>query len=756
MFDWKSGDDEWVEDGTAVATVPSSRFRLKGRGVLALVVLALLVVGGVWLAYRRVETQVTAVTNSREQEILAADRLLVETAVAGDNDLFTAFLSRAPEWADTQVQLQTRGSLFDRPPMGLWLDTRADLFASEFLSTTQFLFSPDLNGAELQMTMPYVTLDEAGELQSLRLQRTAVYRLQNNAWLLAEPDREFWGDYVHEERPYLDLITPTRDREIAARLADDLNGWINRICNDINCPNQFALQLRLSNNPNSLLGIYSPIRLSTTYLGGQQTTRLSLPTPTLVGLPLDESGYQVLRRGYATHLARALLNAYAFDPPALSGVISNPDIDGMLAEWGLFTPWPTGYNPVQAAEPPPIPLPDQDILILCQGSRAPNLFRYDAAAETWFDLPLATEGAPGYYLIPFPGGQGVAMVVGPSVRDGLFRVIWLHDGREHLLFTTTVWPSITFVTELEPGRFLLSYGTNFFDENGDYLRSHYDAVEITAAACDDETCPIMPFEKWVQPSPDGRYTLIMVADETERLIYAVGNAAGEEIATLENAYYPVWLDGRTLAYLQSTPANNPHQPAENKLMTAVITGDNSVEIENRLTMEEIRATMLDLPPTSQLYLAGMTPYPAARPEQLFLSVFDWQGNMAQRGYLLQYDWQEHEWRSIDSEFVSASWGDIRQHGRYLTLGVYTNSGYEVWLYDVPNQQWQVVEGGDPRFLSGSPLSWSDDGNWFILLDNGMVRLIAPEYDYQKLLFHGLDYCVAALFVDPTPTADDAP
>lgn len=746
MFDWKSGDDEWVEEGTAVTPVPSSRFRLKGRGVLALAALALLVVVGLGLAYRQATMQVTAVTNALEQEVMAADRLLVETAVAGDNDLFTAFLSRSPEWADAQIRLQTRGSLFDRPPMGLWLDTRADLFAGEFLSSTQFIFSPDLNSAELRMTMPYVTLDEAGQMQPLLLQRTAVYRLQNNGWLLAEPDKTFWGDYVHEERPYLDLITPTRDREIAARLADDLNDWINRICNDINCPNQFALQLRLSNNPNSLLDIYSPIRFSTTYLGGQQTTRLSLPAPTLVGLPLDEAGYQVLLRGYATHLARGLLNAYAFEPPALSGLISSPDMDEMLAAWDLFTPWPTGYNPVRAAEPPPIPLPDQDIVMLCQGSRAPNLFRYDAATETWFDLPLTTEGAAGFYLIPFPGGQGVAMVVGPSVRDGLFRVIWLHDGRERLLFTTDVWPYIHAITELEPGRFLLNYGVDFTDGNGT-TRTRYEAVEIMAAVCDDESCPVQPFTKWVQPSPDGRYTLITVPDESQRQIYSVGNATGEEIATLEHAYNPVWLDGRTLAYVQSIPSGDLNEPAETSLTTAVMSEDGTVQIEHRLTMDHIRAALPGLPSNSQMYIATITPYPTTQPEQLFLSIFDWQGNALQRGYLLQYDWQKHEWAILDNAPASHPWWAIQQHGRYLSLGVYGLSSYEVHLYDVPDQRWQVFDGGEPRFLSGDLLSWSDDGRWFIVLESGLVRLVAPEYEYQKLLFHGLDNCVAALFVD---------
>ncbi|GIK56769.1 MAG: hypothetical protein BroJett015_24320 [Chloroflexota bacterium] len=741
-----------MEEGTAVTTVPSSRFRFKARGLLALAALALLVVVGMGLAYRQVNVQVTAVTHSREEEIRAADRLLVETAVAGDNDLFTAFLSRSPEWTDAQIRLQTRGSLFDRPPMGLWLDTRADLFAGEFLSATQFILAPDLNSAELRMAMPYVTLDEAGQMQPLLLQRTAVYRRQANGWLLAEPDKTFWGDYVHEERPYLDLITPTRDREIAIRLADDLSDWINRVCNDMNCPNQFALQLRLSNNPNSLLDIYSPIRLSTTYLGGQQTTHLSLPTPTLVGLPLDESGYQVLLRGYATHLAQVLLNAYAFEPqsPALVGsFIGSPDMDGMLAAWGLFTPWPTGYNPVRAAKPPPIPLPDQDIVMLCQGSRAPNLFRYDAAAETWFDLPLATEGAPGFYLTPFPAGQGVVLVAGPSVRDGLFRVIWLHDGRERLLFITDVWPYIHAIAELEPGRFLLNYGSDFTDvtDGNGTMRTRYETVEITAAACDDETCPVQPFTKWVQPSPDGRYTLITVPDENQRQIYSVGNAAGEKITTLEHAYNPVWLDGRTLAYVQSIPSNDLNEPAETSLTTAVMSEDGTVQIEHPLTIDHIRAALPGLPSNSRVYIATMTPYPATQPEQLFLSIFDWQGNMLQRGYLLQYDWQKHEWAILDNAPANHPWWAIQQHGRYLALAVYGISESEVYLYDIPNQRWQVYTGGNPGFIFDNPLPWSDDGRWFIVLESGLVRLIAPEYEYQKLLFHGLDNCVAALFVD---------
>lgn len=745
MFDWKSGDDEWVEEGTAVTAGPSSRFHLKARGLLALAALALLVVVGLGLAYRQATMQVTAVTNALEQEVMAADRLLVETAVAGDNDLFTAFLSRSPEWADAQIRLQTRGSLFDRPPMGLWLDTRADLFAGEFLSATQFIFAPDLNSAELRMTMPYVTLDEAGEMQPLLLQRTAVYRRQNNGWLLAEPDKTFWGDYVHEERPYLRLMTPTRDRDMAARLADDLNEWIGRICLDIACPREFQLQLRLAYDPETLLELHSPIRFSTVYAGGRQTTRLSLPTPTLVGKPVDETGYQVLLRGYATHLARALLNTYAFPAPAeIGGMFTNSGVDGMLAQWGLVAPYPTGFNPIIAAQPPPIPLPDQDILMLCPGSRALNLFRYDMAEDTWFDLPLATEGAIGFYLFPFPGGQGVALVIGPSVRDGLFRVVWLHNSREYLLFTTPDRPSITSVSELEPGQFLLSFRTDRQNQSGGA-----QGFIISAEKCDNAGCAIELFTELVELSPDGRYTLITRIDENQGLVYALGNAAGEEIQPLENAYDPIWLDGRTLAYLQSIPSSNPQQPPENGLMTAVFADDTDlVTMEPLLTVEDIRAFLPGNIRT--LFINSIGRYPINQPEQLFIIAHNFQSGLMESNYLLQYELQTGKLSflpEIGDRPIGTSGLFTSPDGRYLSLGLFGISIYEVHLYDIPNQRWQVYEGSSPGFISGHPLSWSDDGRWFILSESGLVRLVAPEYEYQKLLFHGLDNCVAALFVD---------
>jgi hypothetical protein len=749
MFDWKSGDDEWEELPTAVTPGKSTHFRLHGRGLLALAALALLVVGGLGLAYRQVNVQVTAVTNTLEQEVMAADRLLVDTAVAGDDELFATLLRRSPAWADAQIRLQAHGDYFDRPPFGLWLDTRADLFATgpvtAPVTATQFTVSPDLTEAELALPMPYVSLDENGELVSLVLQRTAVYRRQaNQSWLLAEPDDDFWGEFRQETRPYLNLLTPARDQEIAARLADDLNSWIVRICSDIQCPVRFVLQLRLSTNPDDLAGLHAPVRLSYGYLSGQRTTRLSLPTPTLVGLPVDETGYQTLLRGYATHLAQALVNAYGAETFVIGGIVPPPpDLGEMLSAWGLFAPRPTGFNPIQAAEPPPIPLPDQDILLLCQSSRAPTLFRYDSATAIWADVLLETEGALGFYLTPFPDGQGVALVVGPSVQDERYRLVWLHNGRERLLLTTTDTPIIHSITKLEPGHFLLHFSTSGPDNN-DFSEQ---GIMVSAEDCDDQSCIVQPFTEWAQPSPDGRHTLITRLDENKGVVYALGTAAGEEIQPLENAYDPIWLDGHTLAFRQYSPTAT-NGLSDTSLMTAVFADDGpSFQIQSPVTPDTIRAAIPELASRREISINSITAYPASQPELLFISIFDWQGNVVRSSHLVQYDWQTHEWTPLNSETLSASWWTVNQYGRYLVIGDYVNAGLRLQVYDIVNEKWQTYETAAPRFGFGGQQSWSDDGNWLILTDTDAVRLIAPAYAYQKVLYHGLDYCEMALWVD---------
>jgi hypothetical protein len=69
----------------------------------------------------------------------------------------------------------------------------------------------------------------------------------------------------------------------------DLDEKLAEICRTfsaLNCPDDFHLRVRLVSDSQTLFGVtHSTYAL-------EQGTQISLPTPTLVGLPQDESGFR--------------------------------------------------------------------------------------------------------------------------------------------------------------------------------------------------------------------------------------------------------------------------------------------------------------------------------------------------------------------------------------------------------------------------------------------------------------------------------
>ncbi|MCA9960075.1 MAG: hypothetical protein KC443_13630, partial [Anaerolineales bacterium] len=136
--------------------------------------------------------------------------------------------------------------------------------------------------------------------------------------------------------------------------AVDLEAKLNELCArlaDINCPDNLQVNVALSTNPASVfesnqlpsnltitvprmrtLGWYSfPARL------GEHT--LTLPTPTLLGLPLDETGYQAVYRGYAARVVSAVIAEQVGWQCCEGGLLFQALLDEQLAQLGL-KPWP--------------------------------------------------------------------------------------------------------------------------------------------------------------------------------------------------------------------------------------------------------------------------------------------------------------------------------------------------------------------------------------------------------------------------------
>lgn len=762
MFEWKTGDDEWADGAEAdpgpAAAAPSARFSRLWAG-LGLLLLACVVIGGAGLLYRQVDSRVTAVTDSRHAEIIAADRLLLEAAVTHDDELFASLIAARPRaWPEDQLRLLSRHLWLNRAPLGLWLDAEAALNPGPAITDTEVILAPDLTLAEVKTPLPYLTVDGQGKIQPFALQRTAVYRLQDDSWLLVEPDDEFWGEYEHAERPYLDLVAPEREFPLAAQLADDLSALVEEVCAhpEVGCPPDFMLQLRLSREPERMLTLYPTIRLSTVYLGQHQTTRLSLPSPTLVGLPLDEAGYQALLRGYGTHVSLALLNAYNIDQDTsrpFGSDFATGEFVAVLADLGFFTPWPPEYHPTFKPPPPPIPLPEKDIVAMCQGSRAPLLFRYDMAEGAWFDLPLQTEGAVTYARsLPLPDGRGLLLSVA-SVSDNLTRLVWVNDGRDRVLLTDPRYFEFSGVTALAPGRYLLHFQTWLGGQN--QMRTHHQAMVLDEATCEETQCELEPFTGAEQLSPDGRARLITRLHEDHGFTYTVSDDSGENSLEIGPVLNPFWLDEQTLVFTQVEFEGSVNGTEFETQVTAVAPGAESGAWQTRfqITSEMLQAALPAQDRLDDLQLTSAGPHPH-HPEALLLSASTIPNRGVYEGqtYLFAYDWHQKAlslWQPGGMSLTPGLYMGKSPHGRYLNFISLSDSlrgETAVTAYDLETERLHSYPLASPRFF-WQGVTWSEDDAWLLLPDADGVHLIAPAHDYQQMLFHGLAYCESAAWIE---------
>jgi hypothetical protein len=204
---------------------------------------------------------------------------------------------------------------------------------SQFVSLD---FSPDLLSAELVTSQAYTFTLPNGTLQSTTLQQMAVYRRGSQRWLYAPPESDFWGITADYERDAVTAVYPLRDETLVQRLAIDLEQILGQLCrtlDGIDCPADLSVRLNFSPDADALLELADPRSL---WRGGSNVT---LPTPTLVGLPVDEAGYQALLRGYARQMVTAVVTELVDWQCCQGAPFHQALLDYELAQLGLAT-WP--------------------------------------------------------------------------------------------------------------------------------------------------------------------------------------------------------------------------------------------------------------------------------------------------------------------------------------------------------------------------------------------------------------------------------
>lgn len=299
-FVWETEEDEekeWPspEEEVTVKAPPSpTRKWLYFLPILALLVLTIIVI------YNQFQRRIAETEAARTEDIVSSFELIQLAAAEQDEELLIPLLSgRDLGWVDAQLDATAVGTLFDRTSFGLQLAGEPTI-APE---TTQF--NERLDAAELTIQQPY--LDPYGN--TITLERTLQFREGSDRWLWAPLEEEFWGEsmtmlnadatleiaYPERDTAVIERIMPTIEQQIAILCTD--NGAIQLSCED------FVISVEFATNPAVLVGPTNP----RFWLQTDGRLELTLPTPTLLGRPVDEAGYEALTRAYAAPIITQLI-----------------------------------------------------------------------------------------------------------------------------------------------------------------------------------------------------------------------------------------------------------------------------------------------------------------------------------------------------------------------------------------------------------------------------------------------------------------
>ena len=377
-FEWQTEDVEQWPEPAAVAPEPERRPRW--RWLTLLVTVCLVAVAG-WVVYRQVAQRVAAASAATKMDVLSVHNLVRQAAQQQDVELLATILSgRDRRWTAVQKTLVEDGLLQDRSVFGFQMQpaTGIPVAAADNITIT---LSSDLTAAEVTWLEPFAVSESGAVTETVSLRQTGIYRQGARSWLLSPPERDFWGEWQQMSGAYVMLVYPERDEPLARRLIHDLDATIVRVCTDlegITCPAGLSLRVRLETDVRSVLAVHDAEMM----LSGRN---LTLPTPTLVGVPLDEAGYQALMRGYAAHIVSALITDLVGYECCVHALFYRALLDKQLGQLGL-RPWPLteiGYEQ----------------LLSNPGSLRPGIISLWARPS--LNLAMATEWMPLYSLADF-------------------------------------------------------------------------------------------------------------------------------------------------------------------------------------------------------------------------------------------------------------------------------------------------------------------------------------------------------------------
>jgi hypothetical protein len=312
-YEWRSEEDKgWGLSSDpkdeSLATRPGEIIRRWPRVLLAVTIIVAMAAA----AGRVVSGVLDRATEAAEQEVLNSHQLVMQAFMDRDTEVLASVLSgRDQGWSEVQYELVDRDLALAFAPWQLpWQHSPATM-------APELELSADLLQAVALVELAYQLPAGGGSSTTVLFRRTLVYRRSADRWLLAPPLTDFWGQEQVLEGRYISVVYPERDGDLASRLAADLESEIGLVCLSVpalSCPSGLHLAVELSPDPRLVLEMADP---RFPLRGGPE---IRLPAPSLVGEPVNEAGYRLLRRGYSRVVISRLiteLNGWTCCPGAL-------------------------------------------------------------------------------------------------------------------------------------------------------------------------------------------------------------------------------------------------------------------------------------------------------------------------------------------------------------------------------------------------------------------------------------------------------
>ncbi len=730
-FKWQTEEEtDWTDElaaagGTAVPLSKRKWFR-----PLLIASLMVILAGSIvfWQLTQRAEAAASAI----EADIMASHEVWVDAVMHSDADLFHAQRQEkggAYKWRQALDSLFEEGLLFDRSMIGFIAETAVP-------HPTDIILSPDLESAQLIAEQPFALRMSTGATQTVTLRYTYFYQHEDDRWLLAPPDDDFWGEWRQYDGQNLILHYSVRDEVVALRVATDLNEQLGQLCNwfsnsaaiSLTCQDDLLIQVRLSRDlgslswSNDLSGFSMPDSVAVTHT-------VNLPSPTLIGEPTDEAGIEALADFYLFRMLAAIFRGLIQGQNLATWYPTLQYREALLmrqsAQWGV-RPWPL---PIAQSDttPPPIPWPEQKVALACLDgeSEVPHLRFYDPARAAWSTEPIE----PGLVsLQSLPDGDGLlAQYVSDDEAVQSWTIRWTNGDR------ISIPPVPDYDLSLGRvgvnGRYLVGY---IYGDGGP--ASHVYALEpdqCHQAACEWQELPGSPV--W---SPVDSQLLLHDWDTDQ--LWRWDNDTEDYIA-LGTGINPFWLNEEIYGYSTFTRGDE-------QIVIASISDD----LPQPLFTDDLQAILPDDVVDDSFYVYTVRSSPT-NPDLLLISVS--MNNYLEkpiRLFFLNRRTNEIVWQLTSKSYP---WAEFAAGGLVWRIYDDQRAAWSLYRYDIVRDQTEtLLTAGNPYSITPfspelSEYEWSVDGQWLLILHDGVLILLAPAYNYKQVIIPDAPGCFNAVWVN---------